>query len=126
MMRRPPISPLTDTLFPSTTPFRPDAPTARALQCCARGIGPSHCDSAKPAQMLPPLIGTYRDHRGTASSVSGSLRAIAAQDSCARATVPPAPLLMSMETPTQIGSEHVGTPVTNAQLVCLFLLEKQK
>src|SRR3546814_20121406 len=51
--------------------------------------------------MLPPLIGTYRDHRGTASSVSGSLRAIAAQDSCARATVPPAPLLMSMETPTR-------------------------
>src|SRR3546814_4149336 len=96
MIRRPPISTRTDTLFPYTTLFRsghgPDRPQA-ADERWPRSYGPVCADRRGDRRRE----GNARNRRSRRPAGKG-----------------------------EIGRAHVWTPVTNAHLVCRLLLEKKK
>src|SRR3546814_10908190 len=99
MIRRPPRSTRTDTLFPYTTLFR----------SCRHGTGRSgHRASSKAGPLL--LYGRVGQRPRTGKSQG--------QDRADRQSACPL-------RPREIGRAHVCTPVTNAHLVCLLLLEKK-
>src|SRR3546814_6882962 len=108
MIRRPPRSTRTDTLFPYTTLFRSLAVGWAAL-----------------------ILWLFTRHRGAALTAR-----VAAAGRLALSNYLGSSLLMCAifygwglglfgHVP-QIGRAHVRTPVTNAHLVCRLLLEKQK
>src|SRR3546814_9422287 len=105
MLRRPPRSTRTDTLFPYTTLFRSRARSRRPRQ---PALGHRHV-----ARVRPRRHAVGRHARG-AGEVPG--RAYPARGHADR-RYPAA---------VQIGRAHVWTPVTNAHLVCRLLLEKKK
>src|SRR3546814_7551331 len=88
MIRRPPRSTRTDTLFPYTTLFRS---IAKRFQTRCTPID------------IRSFIRSYL---------------------CATDVNTPA--TRRRLSPVEIGRAHVGTPVTNAHLVCRLLLEKKK
>src|SRR3546814_962595 len=97
MLRRPPMSTLTDTLFPYTTLFRSDRLDLVDGDQCGGVVGLDvaaelEVDGAKPAadRCLDHGIGQLR-----------------------------------LQILDQIGRAHVSTPVTNAHLVCRPLLDTQ-
>src|SRR3546814_2373805 len=104
MIRRPPRSTRTDTLFPYTTLFRSKTPWL------PRGGGGRRERPERPAQAAG------RTRRGemkwSSSAKPGLRRAVAG-------------LAGSADQTREIGRAHVRTPVTNAHLVCRLLLEKK-
>src|SRR3546814_4551623 len=126
MIRRPPRSTRTDTLFPYTTLFRSDI---QRLPDCGRGASCLH----------PPRQHKYRE--------PVSFRISFWPSQCKRAEAHPVALCISIERLPAPQSRLIGlnmhdirliredpadrkstrrTPVTNAHLVCRLLLEKQK
>src|SRR3546814_8175409 len=101
MIRRPPRSTRTDTLFPYTTLFRSIWVTVSTRSVA---VAPS---GSLPRSLKPTTCGI---------SIDDGWPSIAAS-----ASMPPTP---QPSTP-KIGRAHVRTPVTNAQLVCRLLLEKK-
>src|SRR3546814_5857429 len=97
MIRRPPRSTRTDTLFPHTT-------LCRSL------------DHAGHARVL-----RRRERLGLAVGALGETVLVEPRQRPARVRVELAFLFGQ-----QIGRAHVLTPVTNAHLVCRLLLEKKK
>src|SRR3546814_7266646 len=77
MIRRPPRSTRTDTLFPYTTLFRspaPAAPTAvpaaRARRRCPRGrTGPGRCTNRRTASSSPPIRARSEEHTSELQSL---------------------------------------------------------
>src|SRR3546814_5020504 len=96
MIRRPPGSTRTDTLFPYTTLFR----------SAAGGV-----HTAK------------RKQRGQAIRIEHAGDQKAQQRTLPRQPAQGAPKIAEAG---QIGRAHVRTPVTNVHLVCRLLLEKKK
>src|SRR3546814_1384532 len=106
MIRRPPRSTRTDTLFPYTTLFRSvhagaaSAATFSSLPCEGRGgLGRGALWISSNRGHPLPASPCLRRGRGKSSRLK--------------------PL------PHEIGRAHVCTPVTNAHLVCRLLLEKK-
>src|SRR3546814_8478113 len=97
MIRRPPRSTRTDTLFPYTTLFR------------------SKAGRRRPAFFIERFIATSPSGVGRAPLRDAPLLRRAAFDQ-----------ILRPERSRQIGRAHVLTPVTNAHLVCRLLLEKKK
>src|SRR3546814_8413891 len=102
MIRRPPRSTRTDTLFPYTTLFRSDVVELLGL---ADPVG-----DRKLAICQQREEGQLRDQPGHRDDLPAS-RLVE-------------PLIDLVE--AQIGRAHVCTPVTNAHLVCRLLLETTK
>src|SRR3546814_9511387 len=102
MIRRPPRSTRTDTLFPYTTLFRSRHTSRRPppVRFRRRRNLPMH-RPARSARTRPSRCGACRGGCGRSR----------------RARLRPA---------DQIGRAHVWTPVTNAHLVCRLLLETKK
>src|SRR3546814_6018530 len=98
MIRRPPISTRTDTLFPYSTLFRSH----------------SRLGMLATASIISISAFDRRNGDGTAKMVAGRDRTFG----CARSRRGRVHL--------EIGRAHVSTPVTNAHLVCRLLLEKKK
>src|SRR3546814_6681454 len=116
MIRRPPRSTRTDTLFPYTTLFRASAAPPRRW-------------SVAPAGLMRILLPLPR-HDYDPSEVAVSWRTLRASGHDVRFATPdgaqalPDPLMLSGE-----GLKRKSTrlnPVTNAHLVCSRLLEKKK
>src|SRR3546814_6573561 len=106
MIRRPPRSTRTDTLFPSTTLFR-------SAQSRAGDQGPGEVDAADdelaqhgPGRAVEVRLGRLVLRQGRPAAPEGAPERLAGA--------------------AEIGSAHVCTPVTNAHLVCRLLLEKKK
>src|SRR3546814_9922443 len=97
MIRRPPISTRTDTLFPYTTLFRSTS-----------GDSSHNC--------------VHFRHRFYAASVGGNSPTRHFRGSGPRKARDHARSANAIK----IGRAHVSTPVTNAHLVCRLLLEKKK
>src|SRR3546814_4913875 len=99
MIRRPPRSTRTDTLFPYTTLFR----SGKASQRSDAG------------QMQPALSAAFRYE-------TLHIRIFASrQETSLRNTPPPSPAPI----PASRSEEHTSDPVTNEHLVCRLLLEKK-
>src|SRR3546814_2903211 len=102
MIRRPPRSTRTDTLFPYTTLFRSE--DVKAI-VCEVGEGTVH-------RLWEPLAVKQRPPTAYAAKFSSPY--------CVAAG------LIHGDAGLEIGRAHVCTPVTNAHLVCRLLLEKKK
>src|SRR3546814_1030061 len=109
MIRRPPISTRTDTLFPYTTLFRSHRRSAPG-----RGAAPRR----------RPLHRRRRPHHRTLRRLGEDADGTGARG----ARRPPGTVRAPPGRPPliQIGRAHVCTPVTNAHLVCRLLLAKKK
>src|SRR3546814_8858563 len=105
MIRRPPRSTRTDTLFPYTTRFRSRSRSPAGRRCRtdrAAGAQPlflGHVDQPRVLERLARGVDAIDDER-----VDLALDLVI----------------------DEIGRAHVCTPVTNAHLVCRLLLEKKK
>src|SRR3546814_6143130 len=140
MFRRPPRATRTDTLFPDTTLFRsPDrmftlerfARDLAGVAAAVRdriGAAPLYFAGHSVAGAAALALGAERGEAPFAGLVlfeppvvpdaSHPLHATAHANVLARAA--------GTAKRRQSGSEHVGTPVTNAHLVCRLPLEKKK
>src|SRR3546814_8303644 len=121
MLRRPPRSTRTDTLFPYTTLFRSsigqtaiiaqttmsDSEAFRAQQFYAQRIWANR----------RAAVGLMQDYQ---SAVFTNYRMVGGEFGSFYGT------LLNPTNDTEIGRAHVRTPVTNAHLVCRLLLEKKK
>src|SRR3546814_1516172 len=137
MIRRPPRSTRTDTLFPYTTLFRspaaspapapapppkseaaaPVAPPAPTGNVEAAALSPSVRRAVLEFGVDPATItGTGKDGRITKDDVVAAAQKGGSTAPAAAASPAPA---------AQIGRAHVCTPVTNAHIVCRHLLEKK-
>src|SRR3546814_6455660 len=125
MIRRPPRSTRTDTLFPYTTLFRSDIQAAAAeaeraplavLAGRRRGLLQHHV-AANDAQVARTAGDQPRDvvvaHQ---QQVDRQRLAVTEQPVAALAPAQPA----------EIGRAHLRTPVTNAHIVCRLLLDNKK
>src|SRR3546814_5591351 len=134
MIRRPPRSTRTDTLFPYTTLFRswnPDPQRERAhMVSVARFIVPIAALAAiGGCTQAPRSIEYFRAHPEEAQKVAEQCRAgtvtgeecAAAQEVAGKAAR--RNQLQRESGNSKIGRAHVGTPVTNAHLVCRLLVE---
>src|SRR3546814_4306567 len=120
MIRRPPRSTRPDTLFPYTTLFRSAHDEISCEEECAKGIilhPPAHDELLlrvdAPGHLYVQIILVAPEPARAA--IFDGLTEHGGRCSCA--------LLGCI---LKIGRAHVGTPVTNAQLVCRRLLEKKK
>src|SRR3546814_8549582 len=109
MIRRPPRSTRTDTLFPYTTLFRSFAQRWRADL--------ANIDLSSITKAWKSILKSDDRPKTHAAARDLARRAVDAGGQNYRI------LRMAHN---QIGRAHVLTPVTNAQLVCHLLLEKQK
>src|SRR3546814_4469049 len=107
MMRRQPGSTRTDTLFPYTTLFRSMS-------------GPNFSLVVLPATSIASVV----DSSAVVSAIGTSWNQDPSLPGCRPMRTNCA--LMYSTVFSQIGRAHVCTPVTNAQLVCRLLLEKNK
>src|SRR3546814_7496432 len=122
MIRRPPRSTRTDTLFPYTTLFRSD----RGQRAPGRRV-------ARHAEEVEPRLDTHRERRAVLRVPPrlGGGRRLAALPPGPGLDMPFIDRLLRFHHPIgegdiagvgdQIGREHVWTPVTHANLVCRFL-----
>src|SRR3546814_10181535 len=104
MIRRPPRSTRTDTLFPYTTLFRSEV--------IRRTVDNASIGSVS-------LVSANTDDPVTPYDESLTFAAIRVKGSSTLETG------VTCTTIGQIGRAHVRTPVTNAHLVCRLLLEKK-
>src|SRR3546814_8413436 len=124
MIRRPPRSTRTDTLFPYTTLFR-SAGLASAAPFGNRGGGSAAGCDGVPALDRCSRIVTGRgdpDSRWHDRPDVGVVHGEEGRQVGTRFRG----LRPSAGTSREIGRAHVCTPVTNAHLVCRLLLEKKK
>src|SRR3546814_6350521 len=124
MIRRPPRSTRTDTLFPYTTLFR----SANNKIEVYMQIHPLITDSKSLAELCGRLsksefVAVVTEFMRENTYWPDLCLVQIADDNEAAAIDPKAPGLDLA--PLQIGRAHVCTPVTNAHLVCRLLLEKQ-
>src|SRR3546814_7309169 len=108
MIRRPPRSTLTDTLFPYTTLFRSyiltDAESGRIIR-----------------DLMVPILKQDRPRTETTpEAITAGVREIM------RLGAITPEQKAEFDAKIEIGRAHVCTPVTNAHLVCRLLLEKTK
>src|SRR3546814_2264158 len=109
MIRRPPRSTRTDTLFPYTTLFRSAALVGRGAEEIPFGAEREGAEIVRQRHAVRP--------RRAARGLGERLRQVAAAH--------PEPAVVG-PFDREIGRAHVWTPVTNAHLVCRLLLEKKK
>src|SRR3546814_9129183 len=127
MIRRPPRSTRTDTLFPYTTLFRSAAAGLSCHRFCRRmyPVDAGHAHGAVAGVDVGDLAGDagrqVRTHegRGVADVLDGDVAA-------KRGGGLEGAEHLAEVAHAQIGRAHVSTPVTNAHLVCRLLLEKKK
>src|SRR3546814_5587481 len=139
MIRRPPRSTRTDTLFPYTTLFRAAyyfergkavgrgevaffAPPSNALVHAHFGAEPPVF--GKIVYGLPGDIVTHRGADVVVSWAAGAGNEAPSEQLVAK--LKPVSSAGEELEPGQIGRAHVCTPVTNANIVCRFPLEKKK
>src|SRR3546814_7190431 len=122
MIRRPPRSTRTDTLFPYTTLFRSLVPLALVQ---LRQLGDRERQQVSGAGDRDDAVGV---DRGNLRRLQHARAAVPAQrkQRLARLLPPGQVLEAGDEAIAEIGRAHVSTPVTNAHLVCRLLLEKKK
>src|SRR3546814_8486540 len=122
MIRRPPRSTRTDTLFPYTTLFRSPARKIEhaqfPLSSPVLGVG-SYCDLFSLKSTFLRMTRSYLNSGRFLKSIA--LGRVARPEP---ALQPFHPLVRGAV--GEIGRAHVCTPVTNAHLVCCLLLEKTK
>src|SRR3546814_9093058 len=117
MIRRPPRSTVTDTLFPYTTLFRsggehrPGRPPASRAQ-----VGACRCTR-------PGVLSRLGHGRITGDGEAAIWRAVIRTTSRGTGGTGPRPASARY---AQIGNAHVCNPVTNAHLVGRLILEKHK
>src|SRR3546814_5294596 len=123
MIRRPPESKRTDTPFPYTTRFRfRIAERSSGTGCSLMPVGQTYRDGKHE-----PLIPDHASGRITLGWGSERVSVL-----LGRVIAQPVQSAFSdqygkgVRTTAEIGRAHVCTPVTNAHLVCRFLLEKNK
>src|SRR3546814_7195229 len=119
MIRRPPRSTRTDTLFPYTTLFRSRANPYGLSAASAARAGSSARARVSRVIARPQTARMTRDER-----VADILRA-ARDVFCGKGYEQTAVSEIAARI-GEIGRAHVWTPVTNAHLVCRLLLEKKK
>src|SRR3546814_6532598 len=98
MIRRPPRSTRTDTLFPYTTLFRSGSVTVAGGDGSTVVRMPDGVEGRVTGRASAASFSVGTDGKGRGHVLSGQ----------------------------EIGRAHVWTPVTNAHLVCRLLLEKKK
>src|SRR3546814_8066671 len=145
MLRPPPISSRTDTLFPYTTPFRSLASHAGRdaqdeARAALRGVPIPQARRIRAASRGTVCIGRLMRSRSPATLAvirpDAELRSLEAASSNPRTvrritTGARAPLLTATEFTIadglfgKIGRAHVRTPVPNAHIVSCLLFEKQ-
>src|SRR3546814_2178261 len=118
MIRRPPRSTRTDTLFPYTTLFRSQVGIQFAAVNGQQAI-PGELDADSPQGRQIARIHTH--HLGQVVAEIAPQRAQQIVDEEDGGGI----YLAVLRHRLQIGRAHVGTPVTNAHLVCRLLLEKK-
>src|SRR3546814_3442683 len=111
MIRRPPRSTRTDTLFPYTTLFRSIVGSFLPRRAARRRIPEQACALKKYFCGIEVISTTC--HKKHALAALGDTEILSVEDTPGDATA-------------EIGRAHVLTPVTNAQLVCRLLLEINK
>src|SRR3546814_995872 len=118
MIRPPPRSTRTDTLFPYTALFRSDA--FRVLHESAPDFSRGHfaCRAVQKPHAEPLLDSSDMFGRHGRRHVQSP--------SCTRQAAQLDDFKQDLNPLEQIGRAHVCTPVTNAHLVCRHLLEKKK
>src|SRR3546814_8628277 len=126
MIRRPPGCTRTATLFPCTTLFRC---LIAALGLAALGVWQVERRAWKHELMA--AVDARVHAAPVAAPGPGTWNAVNAKDDAYRRVTASGTFRHDRETlvqavTEQIGSANVGTPVTNAQLVCRLLLEKTK
>src|SRR3546814_8342794 len=116
MIRRPPRSTRTDTLFPYTTLFRsqPCAAIAPCQYSTSQREIETDGDSSRPPSGEAPL---------SAASTSSKVNQRASSSS--PPTCGPSGPTSAKKPSINIGRHHASTPVPNAHLVCRLLLEPQ-
>src|SRR3546814_8534925 len=123
MIRRPPRCTRSDTRLPYTALFRAPVrlrPAVRADQA----VPPARIADPRPSRELhDPGRG---DHHRPARPGLRQRRGLRAGREAARAALQPPRIRRGRPPHLEIGKAHVGTPVTNAHLVCRLLLEKKK
>src|SRR3546814_5848798 len=131
MIRRPPRSTRTDTLFPYTTLFRSAEPVSESVVLASADPAPV-ADYAPP----PPVLAPVPADAGSAIRSVELPMPVRGEGGVVPVTELPQPqpageMILAETTPyraaprVEIGRAHVRTPVTNAQLVCRLLLEKK-
>src|SRR3546814_4048847 len=119
MIRRPPRSTRTDTLFPYTTLFRSPERPGLPVRC-----PPQTCHwSGSQARPFGASVPLRPEARGTSRNYGG-LPPRAASPGLRRAGVPS--VLSRLLSVPDIGSAYVWTQVHTANLVCLHLFTKHK
>src|SRR3546814_1768940 len=113
MIRRPPRSTRTDTLFPYTTLFRSTGIVEAAA--CSWIVAVWLLSSLPVESMIPAVV--------VLSAVIWSSTSRWLVSACATVTAVRSAATVVVE---EIGRAHVWTPVTNAHLVCRLLLEKKQ
>src|SRR3546814_10732037 len=135
MIRRPPRSTRTDTLFPYTTLFRSYQQIGGAVPFprmgrTSFGIGRDH-RACVAAHLAPDRLcavaksGEIRHRTATGKAGGGGGRS-AIRSAPVPAGAGRGRACRREPAAAQIGRAHVGTPVTNANLVCRLLLENIK
>src|SRR3546814_9080432 len=118
MIRRPPRSTRTDTLFPYTTLFRSRA-NGSPGSAASRWWSKAEHRSRRGAEFSEPL-----EQRNPEADVR---RPVVVIDQALPVPIEhlhvPAQRVVDREAP-EIGRAHVCTPVTNAHIVCRVLLDK--
>src|SRR3546814_5939759 len=128
MIRRPPRSTRTDTLFPYTTLFRSRGRRRRACRC--GWLRPGH---GLPSRCRCPWRGSCLGLRVRWPVPRPPLRAARRLRLVSTATLPPPAGVVdpnlgnnSSTARLELGRAHVCTPVTNAHLVCRLHLATKK
>src|SRR3546814_9148442 len=120
MIRRPPISTRTDTLFPYTTLFRSDGDRSHT-RSGGQAVNPARVFLVDDHQMFRRGV---RAELGDGVVVVGEAADVESAVAGIRATHPEV-VLLDVHLPGgggKIGRAHVSTPVTNAHPVCRLLL----
>src|SRR3546814_5421814 len=115
MIRPPPRSTRTDTLFPYTTLFR------SPLGSSARSTSPPTSRRIRFSSCASAVLCCAIESSAVARICSAWRRSV-------RGATPPssrARVSRTLSRALEIGRAHVCTPVTNAHLVCRLLLEKK-
>src|SRR3546814_9573954 len=125
MVRRPPRSTRTNTLFPYTPRFRSSAPDANSAHISSPYQVSSNSGAQRPRYAVRLLTSRSSICRAALLPVALTTcgKSISTGPSASTST------LYGDRSPwisPQIGRAHVCTPVTNAHLVCRLLLEKKK